>query len=269
MSSVLSIYAWNLATVLVLMVFLWVYSLLIRDASIADVFWGLGFVVIAWVTWTRAGVLAPRSVIATLLTTVWGIRLAYHIGRRNLGKGEDPRYRKWREEYGARFWWVSLFMVVGLQGILLWVVSLVVQTAQMSMTPDRLAFGDFMGMALWVVGFTFEAVADRQLARFKADPANRGKVMDRGLWAYSRHPNYFGECLMWWGMFCFALTGLGNLWTIVSPLTITYLLLKVSGVTLLEKDIVERRPEYRSYMETTSAFIPWFPRKNPVFPDKG
>jgi steroid 5-alpha reductase family enzyme len=265
MSSASSIYFWNLATVLACMACLWAYSLVKKDASIADVYWGLGFVILAWLTHARADGFAGRKWILTLLTSMWGLRLAIHIGWRNWGKGEDPRYQKWRAQYGPKFWWVSLFTVFGMQGLLLWVISLAVQAAQLSRVPDHLVWLDGVGILLWSVGFAFEAVGDWQLARFRANTNNRGKVMDRGLWAYTRHPNYFGECLIWWGMFCMALTSPGSLWTIVSPLTITFLLLRVSGVTLLEKDIVERHPEYQKYVETTNAFIPWL-RKQDTHP---
>lgn len=261
MSAASSVYVWNLSVVLALMVCLWAYSLLKEDASIADIFWGMGFVIVAWITWFRTDGFEGRKFILTLLTSIWGLRLAIHIGLRNRGKGEDPRYRKWRAEYGPKFWWVSLFTVFGMQGLLLWIISLVVQATQMSRVPDHLVWLDGVGVLVWSVGFAFETVGDWQLARFKADPDNRGKVMNRGLWAYTRHPNYFGECLIWWGIFCAALSSPDNLWTMVSPLTITFLLLKVSGVTLLEKNIVEHRPEYKKYMETTSSFIPWFPKK--------
>ncbi|MGD8230045.1 MAG: DUF1295 domain-containing protein, partial [Desulfobacteraceae bacterium] len=193
--------------------------------------------------------------------TVWGLRLAIHIAGRNLGKGEDRRYQAWRASYGPKFWWVSLFTVFGTQGILLWVISLVTQAGQISATPHKLVWVDALGLLVWAVGFFFEAVGDWQLRRFKANPENRGKVMEQGLWAYTRHPNYFGECLMWWGLFLIALAAPGNIWTIISPLTITILLLKVSGVTLLEKSITETRPKYRDYMESTSAFVPWFPKR--------
>ena len=147
------------------------------------------------------------------------------------------------------------------QAVLLWLVSLSVQLGQVSPTPARLTGLDVAGALVWAAGFAFEAVADWQLARFKADPANRGRVMNRGLWAYSRHPNYFGESLMWWGLFLITLATPLGWWALVSPVVITFLLLRVSGVTLLEKDIVERRPEYREYLETTSPFLPWFPKR--------
>jgi steroid 5-alpha reductase family enzyme len=156
---------------------------------------------------------------------------------------------------------VSLFTVFGIQGILLWVISLVTQAGQMSVVPSKFIWFDALGFFVWAVGFFFEAVGDWQLTRFKANPENREKVMNQGLWAYTRHPNYFGECLIWWGLFLVTLTSLGNIWTIISPLTITILLLKVSGVTRLEKGIVETRPKYKDYVKSTSVFVPWFPKK--------
>lgn len=262
MNSDLSVYTWNLATVLAMMVCLWAYSLLKKDASIADIFWGLGFVIIAWITHTRADGFETRRCLLTLLTSLWGLRLAVHIGWRNRGKTEDPRYQKWRAKYGPRFWWVSLFTVFGIQGVLLWVISLVVQAGQLAKVPDHLTWLDGAGVVVWTVGITFEAIGDWQLARFMADRHNQGRIMNRGLWAYTRHPNYFGECLIWWGMFIVSMAAPGNLWAIVSPLTITFLLLKVSGVALLEESMVERQPEYQEYIESTSAFIPWFPKKD-------
>jgi len=147
------------------------------------------------------------------------------------------------------------------QGVLLWVISIVVQAGQIAPIPEGLCWLDAAGLLVWAVGFSFEALGDYQLSRFKADPNNRGKVMDQGLWAYTRHPNYFGESLIWWGIFLITLATPISLWTVISPATITFLLLKVSGVTLLEKTIVEKRPAYRAYKENTSAFIPWFPKK--------
>jgi len=240
-----------------LMVFVWLLSLVKRDASIVDTFWGLGFVLIAWIACLVAEGFSGRKILITGLTTVWGLRLAAHIFWRGRGKGEDRRYQAWRARYGESFWWVSLFTVFGLQAVLLWVISLVLQVGQLSPTPERLGWLDWAGASVWAAGFAFEAISDGQLLRFKADPANRGKIMDRGLWAYSRHPNYFGECLVWWGIFLVTLSTPGSAWSVVSPLTITFLLLKVSGVTLLEKTILETRPAYRDYMERTSPFIPW------------
>jgi len=252
---------WTFVAVMGFMIAVWALSVAIKNASIADTFWGPGFVFVAWVTFLGADGYLGRRLLITLLVTAWGLRLALHIGTRNWGKGEDRRYKAWRQQYGDRFWWVSLFTVFLLQGLLLWVISLVAQVGQWSPKPDRFIWLDGAGLVLWAVGFFFEAVGDYQLAVFKKNPANKGKAMAKGLWRYTRHPNYFGECLMWWGIFLITLATPGSVWTIVSPITITFLLLKVSGVTLLERTIVETRPEYRQYQERTSAFIPWFPKR--------
>lgn len=262
MESSLSIFITNLAAVIAMMFAIWLLSLIKKDASIVDVFWGLGFVMVAWLTFLQGDGYLGRKILITLLTTLWGLRLALHILMRNWGHGEDRRYQAWRAQYGPRFWWVSLFTVFGLQGVLLWTISLVLQVGQISAIPARLVILDFLGAIVWTVGFIFEAVADWQLYRFKADPDNKGKVMDKGLWAYSRHPNYFGESLVWWGLFLITLATPGSFWVVICPLLITFLLLKVSGVTLMEKTIVESRPEYEEYIKSTSSFIPWLPKKD-------
>ena len=261
MKSAFEILGLNLLAALLFMFGVWLLSLVKKNASIVDVFWGLGFILIAWLTYTQADGYPARQLHLALLTTVWGLRLSFHILARNWGKGEDRRYQAWRAKHGESFPWVSLFTIFGTQALLLWVVSLVVQLGQLSPVPSRLTLWDALGILVWGVGFGFEAVADWQLARFKADPNNKGKVMNRGLWAYSRHPNYFGETLIWWGLFFITFSTPYGYWAIVSPLTITFLLLKVSGVTLLEQTITERRPEYREYIKNTSPFIPWFPKR--------
>ncbi|MCU0571878.1 MAG: DUF1295 domain-containing protein [Syntrophobacteraceae bacterium] len=258
----MSLYVENLVVILAAMVLLWLASIVKRDASIADIFWGSGFVLIAWITFHQADGYWFRKWLILLATSYWGARLSLHIGLRNRGKGEDPRYRAMREQHGGRFWWVSLFSVFGLQGILLWVISLPVQAALGSPHPQQPVIWDFFGMAVWLVGFSWEAVADWQLARFKSDPANRSRVMRSGLWAWSRHPNYFGESLVWWGIFLIAMADPRNLWTIVGPITILFLLLRVSGVALTEKTIAGRRPEYVDYVRTTNAFFPGPPGKS-------
>lgn len=257
----INLYAMNLGLALLFMICVWPFSVLRKDVSIVDIFWGLTFVIIAWNTFVHTGGYPPRKILLAVLTTIWGYRLALHIFQRSLGKGEDPRYQNFRNQVGARYWIVSLVTVFGLQALLAWVVSLSVQAGQISWQPNYLVWTDILGVLIWVVGFFFEVMGDLQLSRFKADPANKGRVMDRGLWAYTRHPNYFGESLIWWGFFVIALANLGNVWVVVSPLLITFLLLKVSGVTLLEKNIVETRPEYRAYMEQVNAFVPWFPKR--------
>jgi steroid 5-alpha reductase family enzyme len=251
----------TLALTLTLMFLLWLLSLARKDASIVDSFWGVGFAAIAWVCFAITNGYTPRKLLITTLVTIWGLRLAIHIFRRNHGKGEDFRYRRMRARYKERFALVSLFTVFGLQGVLMWVISFPVQVAQISPAPDRLTWLDYLGVAVWVIGFLFEAVGDWQLMRFKADSNNRGKVMDRGLWAYTRHPNYFGDATLWWGLFLIALSTPGSLWTVISPLVMTVLLIKVSGVALLEKSLVKTKPQYGDYLRRTNAFFPWIPRR--------
>jgi steroid 5-alpha reductase family enzyme len=257
----ISILLFNLGAVVVFMVLVWLISVVRRDASIVDVFWGLGFVLVTWLTFARADGYLGRRLLVSFLVTVWGLRLAIHIFFRNHGKGEDPRYAAMRERHGQRFWYVSLVTVFMLQAVLLWIVSLVAQAAQISATPAWFTWLDVAGTAVWGVGFFFEAVGDWELRDFLKNPANKGKVMDKGLWAYTRHPNYFGESLIWWGMFFIALSSPGTIWTIISPVVITFLVLKVSGVALTEKSMAEEHDDFDDYVQRTNAFIPWFPKK--------
>lgn len=251
-----------LGAVLAGMTLLWLVSLLLRDSSIVDVAWGAGFAGIALLGLSRVGMASNRSVLLTALVVLWGLRLTAYLGWRNLGKGEDYRYQAMRERHGNRWWSVSLGQVFLLQGAVMWLVSLPVQLAQAAPDAATTALGvlDWLGVAVFTVGFLFEAVGDWQLARFKADPANAGQVMDRGLWRYTRHPNYFGDCCVWWGIWLVAAsTGAGRV-GIVGPIVMTFLLLRVSGVAMLERTITERRPGYADYIARTSAFVPWFPR---------
>lgn len=250
----------GLVVVLAAMGVLWLVSVAKRDASIVDVVWGLGFVGLAWFYRTLGPEAHARHVLVLALVTLWGVRLAGYILWRNWGHGEDRRYQAMREYRGGHFWWVSFFTVFLLQGVLIWLIAAPLFVVQMSAVPPTWTWTDGVGLFCWGVGFFFESVGDWQLARFQADPANRGRVMRKGLWAYTRHPNYFGDAMVWWGYFFFALSVPGGGWTIVSPLLMTFLLLKVSGVALLEQTITERRPEYREYIASTNAFLPWFPR---------
>jgi steroid 5-alpha reductase family enzyme len=250
----------NLAVVLVLMTLLWGVSVAIGDTSIVDIFWGAGFVVIAWVTFAVSDGEADRRLLLTVLTTVWGLRLALHLARRNLGHGEDARYRAMRARHGERWPRRSLWAVFWAQGLLMWIVSLPVQVGQVDATPEGLIWLDALGVAVWCVGFCFEAVGDWQLDRFKADPASRGQVMDRGLWRYTRHPNYFGDSAVWWGLFLIALSTGSAWWTVVGPTVMTILLVRVSGAGLLERTIGDRRPGYAEYIRRTSGFLPRPPR---------
>lgn len=238
---------------------LWLLSLRLRDVSIVDIYWGFGFAQIAIITASLAGGYPWRKLLLTLLTVLWGMRLGLYLFWRNAGHGEDYRYQAMRRHYGSRFPLVSLATVFGLQGALMWVVSLPVQFGQLAAGPARLTWLDAAGAALWALGIAFEGIGDWQLARFKADPANAGAVMDHGLWRYTRHPNYFGDACAWWGLWLIAAAG-GAWWTALSPALMTFFLMKVSGVAMLERTIGKRRPEYAAYIARTSSFVPWFPR---------
>jgi len=255
----ISIYFVGLAAALGLMTVLWLVSLALRNSSIVDIFWGAGFVVLGWLYFLLAPEGLPaRKLLIGILVAIWGLRLSLYIFSRNRGKGEDFRYVAMRQAAGQRWWWQSYFQVFVLQGLLMWFISAPLLAAQFGATPS-LTFLDGLGVIIWGVGFFFEAAGDWQLARFKADPANKGKVMNRGVWRYTRHPNYFGDAAQWWGFFLIALAA-GGWMTILSPILMTLLLVRVSGKALLEKSM-EKRPGYREYIESTSGFIPWFPRK--------
>jgi steroid 5-alpha reductase family enzyme len=249
----------SLGVALGYMVLIWLVSLPLRNASIVDIFWGFGFVVVALALFGLADGYSGRKALMLALVAVWGLRLSLHILRRNWGHGEDYRYRTWREQSGAGFWWVSLFRVFLLQGAVLWLVSMPILAAFYYDSPDRLTVVDLAGALVWSVGFFFEAVGDFQLERFKANPTNKGKVMDKGLWKYTRHPNYFGDATVWWGHFLIAAATVNGLWTVFSPALMTFLLVRVSGVALLEKKQVKTKPGYAEYVRNTSAFIPWPP----------
>ena len=257
--SLLAILSVNLGILFALTLALWLASLLLRDASIIDIFWGLGFVVVAWNSAVLAAWPSARSMLLVAMTTLWGVRLAGYLAWRNIGEAEDRRYRAMREYWGDRFGVVSLFTVFWLQAIVLWIVSFPLQIGTTSTTA--LTALDAFGLALFCIGLLFEAVGDAQLARFKSDRQNAGKVFDRGLWSYTRHPNCFGDFLAWWGLFFVAAAG-GAWWTIFSPRLMAVLLMKVSGVTRLEKSLADRKPEYQAYVQRTNAFFPWFPKSD-------
>jgi len=257
----LQIYTTAGLVILISMSLLWAFSLWIKDASIVDIFWGTGFVVTAWVYFalTPDG-FGVRKWLVVGLATVWGLRLSIHIFRRNHGKGEDFRYQAWRRQHGPRWGWRSFFQVFLLQGLLMWLISLPLLAAQVSPAPARLGLWDFLGMGLWAVGFFFEAAGDLQLARFKAEPSNRGKLLSTGVWRYTRHPNYFGDAAQWWAYFLFALAA-GGWWAVLSPALMNFLLVRVSGVAMLEKSMKNNKPGYQEYIASTNAFIPWFPKE--------
>ncbi len=255
-----SLWALGALVILIYMTLIWLASVALTNASIVDTFWGLGFVLVAVTAYFLADGFQGRKLLITILVAIWGVRLAAHITRRNWGHGEDYRYQAFRQKYGpARYWWVSFFQVFLLQGVLLWIIAAPLVAAQTFKAPDHFTLADAIGALVWGVGFFFEAVGDWQLVRFKKDPANQGKVLDHGLWAYTRHPNYFGDAAVWWGYYLIALsTGWGAL-TIFSPTLMTFLLVFVSGVAMLEKSM-RQKPKYDEYRRRTSAFFPRPPR---------
>lgn len=235
----------------------WVVSVLKRDVSIVDGVWALMLLAAATVYASGQEPYTRRTALILTLVVLWAVRLSGHIIHRNWGEPEDRRYREIREKYEPHFGLKSLGIIFWFQAGLAWIVSMPLWQA-LTVSVEIGAF-DVVAVTVWTVGMLFESIADWQLSRFKADLANQGKVMNRGLWRYTRHPNYFGECLIWWGFYFFAVPT-GAWWTVVGPLLLTYLLLKFSGVTLLEQTIVERRPAYREYIARTNAFIPGPPK---------
>ena len=243
-----------------LMLALWLVSIPMRDVSIVDPAWGPAFVLVSLVAAVAGDGCVGRKWLLLAMTAVWGIRLGAHLLARKLhDPGEDRRYAAMRERRGERFVLWSLLWVFGVQGLLVLIVSLPIQVA-----ADRggaLGAAVIPGVAVFLIGVAFEAIGDEQLRRFKARPESRGQVMDRGLWRYTRHPNYFGDFCVWWGVWLVALTAGGTWWTFIGPVVMSVLLIRVSGAGLLEKDIGTRRPGYADYVKRTSGFFPLPPRK--------
>ena len=255
MADVWTVLVAALITIACLMLATWSVSLLRRDASIVDIVWGLGFVVVAWASRFVTGASGAGNWLLVAMVTVWGVRLAAYLAKRNLGKGEDFRYRAMRRKHGERFPLVSLYTVFGLQGALMFVVSLPVSLGQRD-TDAGAGFVALAGFVVWTIGLYFEVVGDAQLARFKRDPRNEGLVMDQGLWALTRHPNYFGDCLVWWGLAIVASAQGAGLWAFLGALVMTVLLVRVSGAAMLDRLLAKRKPGYAEYMARTSGFIP-------------
>ncbi len=250
----ISIYAYGLLFLCMAASATWLLSLPLRNVSIVDSLWSLLFMLAGWTYATLGGMpMNGRSLLVLTLVTVWAVRLSVYITWRNRGHGEDPRYQAIRARNQPHFALKSLYLVFGLQAVLAWIISLPLLGATLSAQP--LGPWDVAGTLAWLVGITFEAGGDWQLARFKADVKNRGRVMDRGFWRFTRHPNYFGDFCVWWGLYLIAAAG-GAWWSVAGPLLMSVLLMRVSGVTLLEKDISTRRPEYVDYIKRTNAFFP-------------
>jgi steroid 5-alpha reductase family enzyme len=246
-----------LGAIVLVAVAAWILSVARRDVSIVDSLWSLFFLLAVLVYLGATGESGPRAWLVIAMIAAWAVRLSGYITIRNHGEPEDHRYQAIRRNNQPHFWIKSLYLIFLLQGFLAWVIVLPALAAVSGQTsPGPL---DWIGVALWAVGLTFEVVGDWQLARFRKERDTSEAVLDSGLWRYSRHPNYFGEALLWWGVYLMAVSA-GAWWTVFAPLLMTFLLLRVSGVALLEKDISDRRPAYRDYIERTSAFVPWPPR---------
>jgi steroid 5-alpha reductase family enzyme len=248
----------SLGLLLLMMVLFFLGAQVLKDNSIVDIAWGLGFVLVAFYTLIRFEGAGARPLVMTLLVGLWGLRLAFFILGRGRGKGEDPRYAKFREKWGRRFLINSFIYIFMMQGVLILVVGLPIVIVNSSAGGD-LGVLEYLGAGIFLFGLIFESVSDFQLDRFKKDPANKGKIMDRGLWRYSRHPNYFGEVVLWWGIFVFSSRAPHALIGIIGPLAITSLILLFSGVPILERRF-EGRPGYEEYKHKTSRFIHWFPK---------
>jgi steroid 5-alpha reductase family enzyme len=266
----------NLAMLMVAMLVLWRIAVHIGDVSFIDAIWALGMVALAWVSVGQAGGfgrLSSHGFVIVILTSLWGLRLGIHLFRRWRRLGRDPRYDRIlggaMERRGWSFSLASLLIVFLLQGPLLWFVSLPAQVGILQggidLVAHRAPLGglSIAGIILALAGIAFETVGDAQLEQFRADPANKGQVMDRGLWRYTRHPNYFGDACTWWGIWLVAVAGGGyGFWTILSPVLLTWMLMKWSGAPILEKGLAKTRPGYADYIRRTSGFVPWWPRKD-------
>lgn len=256
----------NASLIAFLMLVVWLIGLLVKDVSVVDIAWGLGFVLVAWATCFSQGI--PGFVpLLPVLTTLWGLRLSGYLAWRKAGSPEDFRYRAMRERHPRSFPLLSLLTVFALQGLIMWMVALPLQTVGSAGTPSVVL--TIIGVLLWGIGFLFESIGDWQLVSFKSDPINDGRLMDRGLWRYTRHPNYFGDFLVWWGLYVLALASGGQWWSVVGPIVMSLLLLRVSGVTLLEKTLKSSKEGYAEYVERTNAFFPWWPKQAQQGDDRG
>src|SRR5210317_1661546 len=255
----LSLFLQATGIIFVLVTLLWVWSVIITNVSIVDIFWGLGFVVVNTFYFLSTDNPSERHLIVLILVGIWGIRLAGYLAWRNIGKGEDYRYQEFRKTFGPkRYWWFSYFQTFLLQGGLILIISLPLFAVNTS--SKSLNVIDYIAVIVWIIGFAFEAGGDLQLAQFKSNPDNKGKVLNTGFWKYTRHPNYFGDATIWvaYALFCIAS---GSYWQVIGTVIMILLLIKVSGVALLEKTLKTSKPEYKTYIEKTNAFFPWFPKK--------
>ncbi len=254
------IYIQAFAVIMIMMITLWIISVIKENVSIVDIFWGFGFVLVSILYFLLGEGNETRKIIVLFLSSVWGLRLTVYIAWRNYGKGEDFRYKQFRKNYGEnRYWWVSFFQTFLLQGFLMWLISAPLLGAQFFGYDKPLNVLDWIGIFFWITGIVFEAGGDWQLARFKANPGNKDKVLDTGFWRYTRHPNYFGDASVWWG-YGFLCLAAGSWLPALGSVLMTIIIIQVSGVSMLEKTLKGKKPQYREYVEKTSAFFPWFPK---------
>jgi steroid 5-alpha reductase family enzyme len=254
-------YLFALALILGVAVAAWVLSIAIRNVAFVDSLWPLFFLIAAVIFAVEAAPLSARGLLVTILVAVWALRLSIYITARNWGEPEDYRYQKIRANNEPGFAFKSVYIVFGLQGVLAWIIAMPLLPA--IMIPGGIGPIEILATVLWLVGFVFEAGGDYQLAQFKRDSSSKGRVLSAGFWRYTRHPNYFGDFCIWWAFYLFAFAA-GGWWTLLSPLLMSFLLLKVSGVAMLEKTITNRRPEYAEYIRRTNAFFPGAPKSAPM-----
>jgi steroid 5-alpha reductase family enzyme len=257
----LETYLQGLLLIVVFVTFVWMLSVYLKNASIVDIFWGLSFVLVSGFYFIVTPDLTIRKIITMALVAIWGLRLSMHIFLRNMGKPEDYRYQEFRKNYGEkRYWWFSYFQVFLLQGSLVWLISAPLLAINYYSSNNSFGVLDILGILIWMIGFTFEAGGDWQLVRFKNNPANKGKLLTTGFWKYTRHPNYFGDAAVWWGFAVLSIAS-GCYLPVLSSVLMTWLIVKVSGVSMLERTMKNTKPGFEDYIKRTSAFIPWFPKK--------
>lgn len=255
----MNIYIQTILLIFIYFTIFFIVAQIKKDNSIVDIGWGLGFVLVSNYSLIGSEHFNFRSIITTIIVTLWGLRLFYHISRRNVGKPEDFRYAKMRKEWGK--WLVprAFFQVFMLQGFMMFIIAYPIVIINNSVNND-FKITDAIGLIIWAIGFFFEAVGDKQLRNFKKDSNNKGHILKNGLWKYTRHPNYFGEATMWWGIFFIALSVDSGIYGIISPIVITLLLLFVSGVPMLEYHYKDNL-EFQDYAKVTNKFFPWFSKK--------
>ena len=241
---------------------LWIISVFIKNVSIVDLFWGFGFVMVNLYYFIVTGESNTIKLVLLILVSIWGLRLSIYLAMRNIGKGEDFRYQEFRKNFGEhRYWWFSFFQTFLLQGVLMWIISLPLLGVNINSESGITPVLFYSGLIVWIIGFVFETGGDYQLSKFKKNKNNKGKVLSTGFWKYTRHPNYFGDSAVWWGYGLLSLS-VGGYWYIIGSIIMTLLIIKVSGVALLEKSLKTQKPEYKEYIKNTSAFFPWFPKKS-------